>query len=184
MDGARAADSAFLSPAVIDETYRQRVTELDKLARSRGQSLAQLALQWVLRQPAVTSALVGASSTWQLDHNLEALSFPRDAAPPALADVQANLLAALERIETRTGRVPLLYTNVSVGNQYLDDPRFARFPLWIADWTGSPEPTLPRVWQDAGFRFWQRSSHYTLPAAGSEPLDFDLFRGARADIYR
>ncbi|KSZ59127.1 aldo/keto reductase [Rhodococcus pyridinivorans KG-16] len=75
-DGARAADSAFLSPAVIDETYRQRVTELDKLARSRGQSLAQLALQWVLRQPAVTSALVGASSTWQLDHNLEALSFP------------------------------------------------------------------------------------------------------------
>ncbi len=38
--------------------------------------MAQLALQWVLRQPAVTSALVGASSTWQLDHNLKALDFP------------------------------------------------------------------------------------------------------------
>lgn len=75
-DSARAVNSAFLSPDVIDETYRQRVTELDTLARSRGQSLAQLALQWVLRQPAATSALVGASSTWQLDHNVETLSFP------------------------------------------------------------------------------------------------------------
>lgn len=35
-----------------------------------------LALQWTLRQPQVTSALIGASSTWQLDHNLKALQFP------------------------------------------------------------------------------------------------------------
>lgn len=75
-DGARAVNSVFLSPDVISDTYRQRVTELDKLARSRGQSLAQLALQWVLRRPTVTSALIGASSTWQLDHNIEALNFP------------------------------------------------------------------------------------------------------------
>lgn len=73
---ARAADSAFLSPAVITDTYRRRVARLDELARSRGQSLAQLAVQWVLRRPGVTSALVGASSTRQLDHNLHALTFP------------------------------------------------------------------------------------------------------------
>lgn len=72
---ARAANSTFLSPDVLTDTYRRRVGELNKLAEARGQSLAQLALQWVLRQPAVTSALVGASSTWQLDHNLEALTF-------------------------------------------------------------------------------------------------------------
>lgn len=75
-EGARAVNSTFLSPDAITETYRQRAAELNKLAEARGQSLAQLALQWVLRQPAVTSALVGASSTWQLDHNLEALEFP------------------------------------------------------------------------------------------------------------
>lgn len=75
-DGARAAKSDFLSPDVIDETYRRRTAELNKLAESRGQSLAQLALQWVLRRPEVTSALIGASSTAQLDHNLQALSFP------------------------------------------------------------------------------------------------------------
>lgn len=72
-DGARAENSTFLSPDVIDETYRRRTAELNKIAEARGQSLAQLALQWVLRQTAVTSALIGASSTWQLDHNVQAL---------------------------------------------------------------------------------------------------------------
>ncbi|SIR69521.1 aldo/keto reductase [Williamsia sterculiae] len=74
-DGARAVNSTFLSPDVITDTYRSRAAELNKLAEARGQSLAQLALQWVLRRPAVTSALVGASSTAQLDHNVRALDF-------------------------------------------------------------------------------------------------------------
>ncbi|MFG1688061.1 aldo/keto reductase [Nonomuraea sp. NPDC049269] len=74
--GARAENSAFLSPDVIDDTYRQRAAALDRIAERRGQSLAQLALQWVLRQPQVTSALIGASSTAQLDHNVKALDFP------------------------------------------------------------------------------------------------------------
>ncbi|WP_435069679.1 aldo/keto reductase [Amycolatopsis thermoflava] len=75
-DGARARDSAFLSPEVIDDTYRQRAAALNKIAADRGQSLAQLALQWVLRRPEVTSALIGASSVAQLDHNVRALDFP------------------------------------------------------------------------------------------------------------
>ncbi|MBT2225773.1 aldo/keto reductase [Nonomuraea sp. NEAU-A123] len=74
--GARAENSAFLSPDVIDDTYRQRAAALNGIAERRGQSLAQLALQWVLRQPQVTSALIGASSTAQLDHNVKALDFP------------------------------------------------------------------------------------------------------------
>ncbi|MFF2184974.1 aldo/keto reductase [Streptomyces sp. NPDC058155] len=73
---ARAATSAFLSPEDISEVYRERATALNDLARKRGQSLAQLALQWVLRRPEVTSALIGASSTWQLDHNVQATEFP------------------------------------------------------------------------------------------------------------
>ncbi|TCN42188.1 L-glyceraldehyde 3-phosphate reductase [Kribbella orskensis] len=73
---ARAANSSFLSPDQIDDLYRERATALNEIARQRGQSLAQLALQWVLRQPQVTTALIGASSTSQLDHNLAALDFP------------------------------------------------------------------------------------------------------------
>lgn len=75
-DGARAQNSAFLKPDVIDDVYRERAAALNTLAKDRGQSLAQLALQWVLRRPEVTSALIGASSTWQLDHNAQALDFP------------------------------------------------------------------------------------------------------------
>ncbi|MDQ7907393.1 aldo/keto reductase [Phytohabitans sp. ZYX-F-186] len=84
--GARAQNSTFLKPDVIDDTYRRRATALDKIAAERGQSLAQLALQWVLRQPQVTSALIGASSTWQLDHNVKALDFP-----PFTADELARI---------------------------------------------------------------------------------------------
>ncbi|WP_223838931.1 aldo/keto reductase [Saccharopolyspora pogona] len=47
-----------------------------QVPRGHSESLAQLALQWVLRQPQVTSALVGASSVRQLDHNVTALEFP------------------------------------------------------------------------------------------------------------
>ncbi|MFJ3671566.1 aldo/keto reductase [Streptomyces sp. NPDC090106] len=74
--GARALDSAFLSPDTIDDTYRERAGALNQIALERGQSLAQLALQWVLRRPEVTSALIGASSVAQLEHNTRALEFP------------------------------------------------------------------------------------------------------------
>ncbi|MEV5967273.1 aldo/keto reductase [Kribbella sp. NPDC051952] len=73
---ARAAASAFLKPDQINDVYRERATALNKLAGERGQSLAQLALQWVLRRPEITTALIGASSTAQLDHNVAALAFP------------------------------------------------------------------------------------------------------------
>jgi len=74
-DGARAQDSAFLSPDQITDEYRARARALNDLALERGQSLAQLALQWVLRRPEVTSALIGASSVAQLHHNLQAPQF-------------------------------------------------------------------------------------------------------------
>lgn len=79
-DDSRAADSAFLSANDVTEEYRDRARALNDLAQRRGQSLAQLALQWVLRRAEVTSALIGASSVWQLEHNLAALEFPELAA--------------------------------------------------------------------------------------------------------
>ena len=49
---------------------------LNEIAVNRGQKLAQLALQWALRDPRVTSAVIGASSVEQLDTNLDALEGP------------------------------------------------------------------------------------------------------------
>ncbi|RRQ29453.1 aldo/keto reductase [Rhodococcus sp. Eu-32] len=73
---SRAASSAFLSADDISDEYITRAGFLNKIAESRGQSLPQLALQWVLRRPEVTTALIGASSTTQLEHNLAATEFP------------------------------------------------------------------------------------------------------------
>lgn len=72
----RAKTTAFRSPDLIDDTYRQRTAALHEIAMARGQSLAQLALQWVLRHSVVTSALISASTVTQLHHNLQALDFP------------------------------------------------------------------------------------------------------------
>jgi L-glyceraldehyde 3-phosphate reductase len=73
---SRAATSHFLSEREISETYLQRARALNEIAASRGQSLAQLALTWVLRHPQVTSALIGASSVRQLEANVAALNAP------------------------------------------------------------------------------------------------------------
>ena len=73
--GSRAATSRFLSENSISEEYLTRARALNEIARGRGQSLAQLALNWVLRDPAVTSAIIGASSVAQLEQNVAALDF-------------------------------------------------------------------------------------------------------------
>jgi L-glyceraldehyde 3-phosphate reductase len=64
------------SIAGLDDSVLERVRALDEIAKRRGQKLAQLALQWALRDPRVTSAVIGASSVEQLDTNLDALDFP------------------------------------------------------------------------------------------------------------
>jgi L-glyceraldehyde 3-phosphate reductase len=73
-EGSRAAEGRWITPDHIDDTYLARARALHQIASDRGQSLAQLALQWVLRHPQVTSALIGASSVEQLDDNLDALA--------------------------------------------------------------------------------------------------------------
>jgi L-glyceraldehyde 3-phosphate reductase len=62
--------------AGLDDDVLARVRALNEIAVARGQKLAQLALQWALRDPRVTSAVIGASSVAQLDTNLDALSAP------------------------------------------------------------------------------------------------------------
>jgi L-glyceraldehyde 3-phosphate reductase len=71
-EGSRASRRGTLLPEEITEQDLGRVRALNDIAASRGQSLAQLALSWVLRDPRVTSAVVGASSVAQLEENLAA----------------------------------------------------------------------------------------------------------------
>jgi L-glyceraldehyde 3-phosphate reductase len=74
---SRAAEGRWINSENISEVYLERANALNEIAKNRGQSLAQLALTWVLRHPQVTSALIGASSVAQLENNIAAL----DSAP-------------------------------------------------------------------------------------------------------
>jgi L-glyceraldehyde 3-phosphate reductase len=72
--GSRASVGGHLKPERINETYLARARALNEVAAGRGQSLAQLALSWVLRDTRVTSAIIGASSVAQLEDNVAALA--------------------------------------------------------------------------------------------------------------
>ncbi|MEU7101297.1 L-glyceraldehyde 3-phosphate reductase [Streptomyces longwoodensis] len=87
-DSRAASDSPFLSSDALTEDLVAKLRALDELAKARGQSLAQLALAWVLRGGRVTSALVGASSARQLEDSVGALA-NLDFEPEELARIDA-----------------------------------------------------------------------------------------------
>lgn len=74
-EGSRASKpSGFLRPEQITAEKVTKVTQLNEMAKARGQSLAQMSIAWVLRNPVITSALVGASRVSQIDDALGALT--------------------------------------------------------------------------------------------------------------
>ncbi len=85
---SRAAQGKSLDPALVTPEAIRHVRALDRIAKGRGQSLAQLALAWALRDPRVTSVLIGASSVAQLEDSLAATSN---------LDFTAEELAAIDR---------------------------------------------------------------------------------------
>ncbi|RZS44405.1 L-glyceraldehyde 3-phosphate reductase [Herbihabitans rhizosphaerae] len=90
---SRAAQGKSLSRDMLDEDTLRHVRALNEIAKQRGQSLAQLALAWVLRDDRVTSTVIGASSVKQLEDNLAAvgnLSFSAD----ELAAIDADAVEA------------------------------------------------------------------------------------------
>ncbi|MFD7070915.1 L-glyceraldehyde 3-phosphate reductase [Streptomyces sp. NPDC059913] len=75
-EGSRATQGKSLDPALLSDEVVRRLNGLNGIAERRGQSLAQLALCWVLRDSRMTSALIGASSVAQLEENVAALAGP------------------------------------------------------------------------------------------------------------
>ena len=73
-DSRAAKAHGFLKPAQITDDKLSRVTQLNTLAQARGQTLAQMALAWVLRHEQVTSALIGASKVTQVEDAVGALA--------------------------------------------------------------------------------------------------------------
>src|SRR5207247_2089746 len=87
-EDSRAARDDSFSPELLSDENLERVRALNEIAARRGQSLAQLALAWTLRDERVTSTLIGASSVAQLEQNLTALQH---------LDFEADELAEIDR---------------------------------------------------------------------------------------
>jgi len=87
--GSRAAQDGSLSPKLLSGDTLARIRALNEIAAGRGQSLAQLALAWTLRDPRVTSTLIGASSVEQLEANVGAVDGPAFS-PEELAEIDRH----------------------------------------------------------------------------------------------
>jgi L-glyceraldehyde 3-phosphate reductase len=73
-DSRASKPHGFLKPEHITDERIQKVQQLQEIARARGQSMAQMAIAWVLRRPVVTSALIGASRVQQIEDIVSALN--------------------------------------------------------------------------------------------------------------
>ena len=93
-EGSRATQGDSLSPDLITDETLEKIRALNELASGRGQTLAQMALAWTLRDPRMTSTLVGASSVRQLEANVGALD---------KLDFTAEELAEIDRYATESG---------------------------------------------------------------------------------
>jgi L-glyceraldehyde 3-phosphate reductase len=93
-DVDRATARPTFDDDLVTDEVRERLQGLARIAERRGQTLAQLALAWVLRDPVVSSTLVGASSVAQLDENLGAL---------ANLDFTADELAEIDQYASDSG---------------------------------------------------------------------------------
>jgi L-glyceraldehyde 3-phosphate reductase len=93
-EGSRAAQRGSLSREMLTEDNLAKVRGLSEIASRRGQSLAQMAIAWVLRDPRVTSALIGVSSVAQLEEDLGALD---------RLELSAAELEEIDRLATESG---------------------------------------------------------------------------------
>jgi L-glyceraldehyde 3-phosphate reductase len=93
-EGSRATEDSTLSPDLITDETREKIRALNEIAARRGQTLAQMAIAWALRDPRVTSALVGASSVEQLEANVGALD---------RLDFTEDELTEIDRYATESG---------------------------------------------------------------------------------
>ena len=92
-------------------------------------------------------------------------------------EIVQTLKEVIEAMESSYSRKPIIYTNPSIGNTYLTDSYFSKYPLWIADYSGEAEPIMPGAWAGSDWVLWQQTDSYVL---NGDKSDFDLFNGGQA----
>lgn len=92
---------------------------------------------------------------------------------------QSGLISFLQQVESKTKRKPIIYTNLHIGNSYLNDTAFSVYPLWIAYYSHKTKPEMPLAWKDANWLIWQKSGSYKYENFNN---DFDVFNGSLREL--
>lgn len=93
--------------------------------------------------------------------------------------IQAELLVFLNAVEKNTGRKPIIYTGLAFANQYLNNPTFNTYKLWLAEYEKTSSPQIPSAWKNKGYFIWQKSDSYNID---SKQDDFDVYFGTKAEL--
>ena len=96
-----------------------------------------------------------------------------------VAGIKINLLAFLRQVESRSARTPIIYTDNNTAYNYLNDPSFSRYPLYIADYNNSQSPLVPEIWKSQSWTIWQRTDSLKLDGGYD---DLDLFNGSMTEL--
>lgn len=102
-------------------------------------------------------------------------------APVTKKEYQKNTLLWLQTVEKEWGVTPIIYSNLYFGIKYLDHPDFAKYKLWIAEYT-KKTPKVPKTWKSEGWTIWQRTDLKKLEGIKGN-VDYDLFHG-NAEEFR
>jgi|GEM_PF-1704826 len=93
--------------------------------------------------------------------------------------LQTDLLRFLHTVEAATQKHPIIYSNTAFAQQWLNKSEFARYPLWLADYTTAAKPVVPDIWQSTGQLIWQKTDQYKVDAT---QVDFDVFHGKLSQL--
>jgi lysozyme len=97
--------------------------------------------------------------------------------PRNKAQLQADLVKFLNRLEQHYGVRPIIYTSYRYMERYLDSPEFARYPLWIAHYY------VEALSYEGSWQFWQHTDYGTVPGI-TESVDLNVFNGSLSDLQR
>lgn len=126
--------------------------------------------------------LKGHSDTRQMTYivDIEAGSL---AGGETAASITQALQTFLTKLESLTDKTPMVYTNYAFANQYLTDPALAKYPLWLAEYSGQASPSIPTAWQSVGYTIWQKTDTYKLD---NTSVDYDEYKGSlqALDVFK
>lgn len=90
---------------------------------------------------------------------------------PSSDSLQADLLAFLQELQKNSNRIPMIYASADFITSYMQNPKFASYPLWIADYENTT-PAIPAPWTQADV--WQKSGSFLLSGSQTE-IDMDVY---------